>query len=323
MFLIAPFVFLFSGNAFAAFNLITGQVVDSYGSCSWRDNGDGTSTLNLVMNFKKAFTGQGNFVYFSTRGVMIYTYNKYGQMNPSGNSAKKVWINSVQNTGYYTGTDYVIYHGTSINGLSPQWKTREPFAAEVSVLIENSKIADWPAVSIRAGNYTDADDVAEVTGGAYFDRNNTGSSCNIIDPEKPPPPAIAIGMTAPDWNLGELPEGNGEKIFPNSSDQLCFTYSGTAVSGKQFIINAGSANGVVSNLYRLKNLKDASQLIPYSVTLDSGTSNVVLPNANKKALSFNSSGKTCFVPTFKTTVDPNIKSGDYSDVLAFTVVTKS
>ncbi len=130
-------------------------------------------------------------------------------------------------------------------------------------------------------------------------------------------------MTAPDWNLGELPEGNGEKIFPNSSDQLCFTYSGTAVSGKQFIINAGSANGVVSNLYRLKNLKDASQLIPYSLTLDSGTSNVTLPNANKKALSFNSSGKTCFVPTFKTTVDPNIKSGDYSDVLTFTVVTKS
>ena len=130
-------------------------------------------------------------------------------------------------------------------------------------------------------------------------------------------------MAAPDWDLGELPEGNGEKIFPSSSDQLCFTYSGTAVSGKQFVINAGSANGVVNNRYRLKNLKDATQLIPYSLTLDSGTSNVSLPNASNKALPLNSSGRTCFVPTFKTTVDPTVKSGNYSDVLTFTVVTKS
>ncbi|RQZ34672.1 hypothetical protein DIE16_21640 [Burkholderia sp. Bp9090] len=134
---------------------------------------------------------------------------------------------------------------------------------------------------------------------------------------------IAMTMSAPDWNLGELPEGNGEKVFPNSSDQLCFTYSGAAVSGKQFVINAGSANGVVNNRYRLKNLKDATQLIPYSLTLDSGTSNVSLPNASNKALSLNSSGRTCFVPTFKTTVDPSVKSGDYSDVLTFTVITKS
>ncbi len=130
-------------------------------------------------------------------------------------------------------------------------------------------------------------------------------------------------MTAPDWNLGELPEGNGEKIFPNSPDQLCFTYLGAAVSGKQFIINADSANGVAGSRYRLKNLKDASQLVPYNVTLDSGTSNVSLPNASNKSLPLNSSGRTCFVPTFKTTVDSTVKDGDYSDVLTFTVVTKS
>ncbi|MXN76211.1 hypothetical protein GR157_15870 [Burkholderia sp. 4701] len=146
----------------------------------------------------------------------------------------------------------------------------------------------------------------------------------MIDPtQPPPPPTIGISMTAPDWNLGELPEGDGEKILSSSSDQLCFTYIGAGVSGKQFIINAGSANGVAGNRYRLKNLKDATQLVPYSVTLDSGTSNVSLPNASNKSLSLDSSGKTCFVPTFKTTVGPTVKEGDYSDALTFTVVTKS
>ncbi|KVN28522.1 hypothetical protein WJ63_12275 [Burkholderia pyrrocinia] len=150
-----------------------------------------------------------------------------------------------------------------------------------------------------------------------------GGNCQVIDPTKPPPPAIGINVTAPDWNLGELPEGDGEKVLSSSSDQLCFTYIGAATSGKQFIINAGSANGVAGNRYRLKNLKDATQLVPYSLTLNSGTSNVPLPNASNKSLSLNSSGRTCFVPTFKTTVDPTVEAGDYSDVLTFTIVTKS
>ncbi|TDA48961.1 hypothetical protein EVG18_02480 [Burkholderia pyrrocinia] len=120
-----------------------------------------------------------------------------------------------------------------------------------------------------------------------------------------------------------MQEGDSTKTFSNSSEKLCVSYSGAAIRGKNFIINASNANGVASNRYRLKNLKDASQLVPYSLTLDSGTSNVSLPNASKTSLPLDSSGKTCFVPTFKTTVDPTVKSGDYSDVLTFTVVTKS
>ncbi|RQR52311.1 hypothetical protein DIE18_32290 [Burkholderia sp. Bp9125] len=96
-----------------------------------------------------------------------------------------------------------------------------------------------------------------------------------------------------------------------------------AVDGKKFIVNASSANGIVGNRYRLKNVNDASQLVPYSVMLNSGTSTVSLPNATNTTLSFASAGRTCFVPTFKTTVDPNVTEGDYSDVLTFTVVTKS
>ncbi|KVU49256.1 hypothetical protein DF046_16935 [Burkholderia cepacia] len=95
------------------------------------------------------------------------------------------------------------------------------------------------------------------------------------------------------------------------------------MSGKQFIINAGNANGIAGNQYSLKNLNDATQLVPYSVKLDSGSSTVSLPNASKVALTLNSAGKTCFVPTFRTTVGAAVKAGDYSDVLTFTVVTKS
>ncbi|KVN28524.1 hypothetical protein WJ63_12285 [Burkholderia pyrrocinia] len=148
-------------------------------------------------------------------------------------------------------------------------------------------------------------------------------NCQLIDPTNPPPVSIGINVTAPDWSLGELRRGEGEKVLSSSSDQLCFTYIGAATSGKQFIINAGSANGVAGNRYRLKNLKDATQLVPYSLMQDSGTSNVSLPNASNKSLSLNSSGKTCFVPTFKTTVGPTVDEGDYSDVLTFTVITKS
>ncbi|KVL47668.1 hypothetical protein WT01_33600 [Burkholderia cepacia] len=135
-------------------------------------------------------------------------------------------------------------------------------------------------------------------------------------------------MRAPDWNLGELDEGTADKILPNSTDQLCFTYQAAAVVRKKFVINASNANGIVNQKYRMKNLSDATQFVPYSVKLnrtDLESSSVVLPNTTSLSLEFNDRvgvNKTCFTPTFTTTVDKNVKAGDYSDVLTFTVVTK-
>lgn len=303
-----------------AWSLEAASVINSYQGCSWRRNGDGTSTLSMVVNFKKGFGSRDNPT-FGSRGFLVYTYDRSGTMKQSARDARSIRLDGLAHDYTYTGRGYTVYYRYNKSG---SWREISPFSANVEVLIDDEKIVDWPAVSIQAANVVfPGNDVGEITGGAYFDLNNTSSGCKIIDPEKPPPPAIAISMTAPDWNLGELPEGNGEKIFPNSPDQLCFTYLGAAVSGKQFIINADSANGVAGSRYRLKNLKDASQLVPYNVTLDSGTSNVSLPNASNKSLPLNSSGRTCFVPTFKTTVDSTVKDGDYSDVLTFTVVTKS
>ncbi|RQR66981.1 hypothetical protein DIE19_03150 [Burkholderia sp. Bp9126] len=98
---------------------------------------------------------------------------------------------------------------------------------------------------------------------------------------------------------------------------------GVVVSGKNFIINASNANGVVNNRYRLRHLSDVSQTVPYSVTLQGDTDTVTLPNPVNKAVPFSTTGKTCFTPSFRTTVDPQLKDGAYSDVLTFTVVTKS
>ncbi len=198
--------------------------------------------------------------------------------------------------------------------------------ANFKIRLQSAQLAAWPAITVQGGsfslgNYTEWGDIQ---GGAYIARNGSSNNCTVIpDPIIPPPLPIAIEMTAPDWSLGELQRGDNQKILSNISDQLCFTYSGGAVNGKGFIINASSANGIVNNRYRLKNSTDVSQMVPYSVTLDSGTSILSLPNTNNTSLSLNSNGKTCFTPTFRTTVSDSVKEGDYSDVLTFTVVTKS
>lgn len=217
--------------------------------------------------------------------------------------------------------EYMVILGR--NG-SRKWSRSWAFSADIEIKIQDGLISDGPALAVQAGNYAYyGNSVLEITGAAYFSPYDVGGNCKVVDPEAPAPPLdIAIDMTAPNWNLGELPRGDSEKIFPEVANQLCFTYSGPTVKGKNFVINASNANGVAANRYRLKNVADATQLIPYAIKFDSGTSTFSLPDASNTALPFDSSGKTCFVPTFRTSVDAKVKEGDYSDVLTFTVVVK-
>ncbi|RQR52309.1 hypothetical protein DIE18_32280 [Burkholderia sp. Bp9125] len=328
-FFLISFLSVFAGSACAYNNLIYDRVISGYGACSWQDNGDGTSLLKLTINFLEGAGHTGNQPgsrgKFASRGILLYTYDKNGNMNPSSGAAKSVKMNTAEPMAVWLGGwGFKMYWGgLPTNVAGSHWMREEAFNANMEILIDNQVVSDWPALSVQAANGTYGDAVGEITGGAYLDRFGTVSNCTVVDPVLPPPPPIGINMIAPDWNLGELPEGDADKVLSTSADQLCFTYAGAAVSGKAFVINASSANGVVGNRYRLKNVNDASQLVPYSVTLNSGTSSVSLPNVTNTALSLDSSGKTCFVPTFKTTVDPKLKEGDYSDVLTFTVVTKS
>ncbi len=304
------------GNA-AAYKLNLMPVINGYSNCSWRDNGNGTSTLGVSISYMEAPLNLGGWR-FRSRGILFYKYNKNGVMQPSSASVLSIALNGEASSQSWTSQGYVMYYGDLA-----QWQRKEPFLANIELTIRNSDVKDWPAVSVRAGIFTTGDDVGEIAGAAYIEKENPGICTVLKNPESPPPLKIRIGMTAPDWNLGELPEGIGEKVFSGGVDQLCFTYDKSAVASKAFVINASSDNGIVGNRYRLKHSADASQFVPYSLKLDSGSTVLSLPNESNLALPLNDSGNTCFVPTFMTTVVPTLKDGDYSDVLTFTVVTKS
>ncbi len=318
-------MFLFLGHVAPkahSYNLVLDNLSNGYSACSWHDNGNGTSTVRASIDYKES-SGHTGGEEFQSRGILIYTYDKNGALNKDNAIARSVTLNGKPS--YYKpykGKDYLMY-SNSAWGNNP-WKYTSQFIANIEAVIDNSIVSEWPALGIRAGNYTSRADVGEITGAAYISRfgNFGDGSCKVLDPTNPSPPIVAINVTAPDWNLGDLQLGDYEKVFANGADQLCFTYSGAAVSNKNYIINASNANGVVNGRYRLKHLNDASKTVPYNVKLDGGTSTLSLPNASNAAVPLSSSGKTCFVPTFTTTVDELAKSGDYSDVLTFTVVTK-
>lgn len=316
------FAMLFSGAAFAANPLLLSDVSNGYRGCKWADNGNGTSTLNVTIDYKESAGHTSSWDLWS-RAILLYTYDKSGNMNPNTAAGKGVYMNQIKYAIALKMPTYIIYYGDRKGQGQPVgWSTEDAFTAYYEIILDNSYVRDWPAVSIRATNRTYGYDVAEIKGGAYISPYGDGS-CQVVDPERPPPPSIAINVTVPDWNLGELPRGDGEKTFVKSAEQLCFTYAGSAVSGRKFVVNASNANGVVNNRYLLKNLTDVSQTVPYSVTLNSGTGAMTLPDRGSTGISFSTTGRTCFVPTFKTSVDNLVKEGNYSDVLTFTVVTKS
>ncbi|WP_175734651.1 hypothetical protein [Burkholderia ambifaria] len=288
-------------------------MVAGYDSCKWTDVSPDTVELSVNISFR------GGLVSPLMRAIYLYRYDKNG---------KPTYFSGISSV-VKDGSNGVVRYGlnyTRVSNTEGSWGNRTEHTANFTIRLQSSQVAAWPAITVRGGSYNTSQQLewGDIQGGAYIARNGSNGACIVIpDPENPPPLPIAIGMTAPDWSLGELQRGDNQKILSNISDQLCFTYSGGAVSGKGFIINASSANGIVNNRYRLKNSTDVSQMVPYSVTLDSGTSILSLPNTNNTSLYLNSNGRTCFTPTFRTTVSDSVKEGDYSDVLTFTVVTKS
>ncbi|WP_155627071.1 hypothetical protein [Burkholderia diffusa] len=302
----------------SAYSLIESDLINSYGNCSYKDIGGGVGLINLTINFKDA-NGHVGTSYFQSRGLLLYTYDKNGKLKDSWKVARTVTAGGVSYKEVFLGYKYTMYNAPQVY----PWSMKAAVSLDFEISVNTSVMAEWPAILVRAGNFTGGNDVGEISGGAYVAINSQGV-CKIIKPEElPPPPPIAIDMTAPDWNLGELPQGGeGEKTFTKPAEQLCLAYSGSEVSGKSFVINASNANGVANNRYRLKNLSDSSQLVPYTVTLDSGASRLTLPNIGGSALPLSGSGRTCFVATFKVSAGKTVKVGDYGDVLQFDVITK-
>ncbi|EML1602281.1 hypothetical protein RVY52_007106 [Burkholderia cenocepacia] len=292
--------------------------------CMWTA-GENSITLNF-----RAYLYPTPFVdedVDGSKALVVYRYNKDGKpgaVNGASTTAietKYGYRGKVHDIGYRT-----VFYTERSDGNT--WAISQfSEAVDYQVVVSKNEIREWPAIGVQMGRYYFSNGALSRADLVYITEENIGQAgaCKVFKNETvpPPPPPISIAVNAPDWNLGELEQGENIKKFSNAAEQLCFTYTGTAVSGKSFIINASNVNGIASNTYRLRNLNDASQLVPYSVTLDSGSSTVSLPNMSNAALSLDSSGKTCFMPTFKASVGSSVKGGDYSDVLTFTVVNKS
>jgi len=315
-----------SFNASAqSMTLVLAKVVNSYEGCQWINNGNGTSTVKVTFRYRSTDGALGGLAFLS-RGVLIYRYDAYGNLWPTADVAQSVSINGEKTAqAPYVSRAYVIYKNTA--GSSLPWRTQYAYTAQVEILISNAAIKDWPGIAIRAGNYTNGNDVGEITGAVYVTATGASTStCKVIDPQVPPPnpPAsLAVDVAAPDWNLGELPRGDQEKTLTGAEQQICFTYTGLEGGTRNFVINATSANGVSGNRYLLKNTGKPSQTVPYDLTLDSGSATFRLPNASASPVRLSDKVRTCFVPTFRTSVGMDTDGGDYSDVLSFTVVTKS
>ena len=197
-------------------------------------------------------------------------------------------------------------------------------------------IADWPAIGVRAGNISGVrvnntnyieQVFGEAKGLAYISADSNGNCTVISNPENPPPPVTPIiTMTAPDWDLGELPRGEETALtLPATKDQLCFSYEGgRGVENQKYLINATNINGLSANgRYLLKSLVDSSQTVPYTLTLANSMDSVLLPNTQNRLFSMDAVGRTCFTPTFRAQPDKAVKAGAYSDILTFTVVAKT
>lgn len=313
----------FAVNA-AGFVLDYSDLSTGYSNCSYRDNGNGTSSLQLSIDFKQSAGHSGKYPWQS-RGILLYAYDRYGRLSSSTRVSNDVKLDGTRFQAVYFGAGYTMYHGTTLENTS--WRQTAPFTATVTFSIYNISIEDWPALAVRAGNFTAGDDVGEVAGVAYLSPATKNGKCQIvINPELPPPPMdTVLTLTAPDWNLGELSRGEETvKTFTSTQEQLCFNYAwANHVAYQKFIINATNTNGLsTSGRYRLRSLEDSTHTVPYTVSLANNTDTVVLPNPQNRVFSLSTTGRTCFVPTFTAFADKKAKDGAYSDVLTFTVVAK-
>ncbi|UDQ80051.1 hypothetical protein LJN55_22020 [Erwinia rhapontici] len=287
-----------------------GKVAFRYSDCRMIDNGDGTSTVSVNIYYSDILTP------IVSRGFLLYNYTADGV-------PVSVIPNSFSLGGYPGNLKYVGEGGyVMLYGSGGYWGYGLQISLYASITFNSGGLSAWPAVFIRAGNRMYGTDMADNTG-TYITLGGEGTCKSISTPTNPPKPDPIITVTAPDWDLGEIK--NGEQVIPfsASSDQLCLRYTDSGVANKQFIINASNQNGMVNNQYQLKGLQDNTQSIPYQLTLDSGSSKIDLPNTSLSALPLLEGGKTCFMPIFRTFAPKGIKKGDYSDVLTFTIATKA
>lgn len=304
---------LAEGSASAS-GIATANVASRYSECSLVDNGNGTSTASVTIDFNPAENNTNEDIFLS-RGLLFNLYDKNGV--PQGASSVSASLDGEASQDKEINAGYVL-----VRGMVGAWDNDQALHARATVNFHNGAMADWPAVFIRAANYVAGQNqVAAMIGGAYITAEANGRCRLVKDPVTPPPFDINITVDAPDWDLGEIDTGMQRIPLDTSQDRLCLKYTDSETSGKPFIINASNQNGMADGRYQLKNLQESSQVIPYELILENGSRQVLLPNNSSASIPLDKGGKTCFSPLFRTFAPKTIQPGDYSDVLTFTVVT--
>ena len=323
---------LLSGGAATAADFVYSELSNGYRNCSYDANGNSPLGIFRVTIDFKAAEGYVGKTALLTRALLVNTYTSNGEIAPDVHDWGLLSHMSGQGSASFIAKGNIIV----IVGSTGSWTTAAPFTGVATIYIFKSLLAGWPAIGVRAGNVSgvkiggvdSAEQIfGEAKGLAYIGADSTGNCTVISNPENPPPPVTPIiTMTAPDWDLGELPRGEETALtLPATKDQLCFSYEGgRGVENQKYLINATNINGLSANgRYLLKSLVDSSQTVPYTLTLANSKDSVLLPNTQNRLFSVDAVGRTCFTPTFRAQPDKAVKAGAYSDILTFTVVAKT
>lgn len=326
---------LFSGETLA---LITSysNVVTSYSDCTYRFTGF-EYVFGVTLNFNPATRDRIAYSTFRSRAYVLYAYDSNGVPFYKEDIVVADGLDGVRSSKVWAEIGFLAYYAGLVgagNLPSNSWGNANAFSGMLTISIPKDKISAWPAIGILAANTLPPSPfpigdvfVGEASGIVYIGPSTKGGICTLYNTPEAPPPAVTpkVTMTAPDWDLGELPAGEETVLtLPATKDQLCFSYEGsTAITNQKYLINATNTNGFSpTGGYLLKSLEDSSQTVPYTLTLDNSTDSVSLPNAQSRLFSLAAGGRTCFTPTFKAQPDKTVKTGAYSDILTFTVVAK-
>lgn len=320
----AVVLLLSSANPASAIDSAAAKVVSGISNCTVTKTGSNSWKAGFSLNWlaMPSTAPVARWGSRTGRGFLIFQYDSSGKAIKTFLPATDISMNGYSpagnNTGGFTsGNGYLTYGRFASNG----WTSVDPYSAN---LVFEVKSANTAIVAMYPTNVYNSGIALDQAGAVYFSNSQATSHCQMMANPNTPPVIVNLTMNAPDWNLGEIATGKQQKVLTSSADRLCISYLSTESKGKDFIVNATSANGIVNNRFALKHSLKPSNNLPYTLTLDSAGSQLLLPNIKNSTLKFDSSGnETCFTPTFDLYGSDSQELGDYTDVITYEIVTKS
>jgi hypothetical protein len=325
-------LWLCMGNTAQA-QLLYGDVIEGgYSNCSFTQL-NGRLNVSFTVQFKAVFPLPSNLpnAVFVSRAFLFFAYDAKGKQKLISVSAIDGGVN-LNGSGV---SQYLTQRSDSLmiyaSAYDKHWMNSDAFTANVRTpAVSKSVISEWPALGIQAANViwyrgagVNTPMIQTGAGTLYVGAGVEG--CRLINPTQPPPSPVMteIKVTAPDWDLGELERGKETtRTFATDAQRLCFSYDPKYIDYDKYLISASNRNGVAGNRFQLAGLTDPGERVPYTLSLAGGGDPVALPSADGLSLTLGKSGTTCLTPTFKAWAGADVKEGDFSDVLTFTIVTK-